>query len=682
MRAVRSADGGRPAVGGQMKISFRTKLIGSFLFVIVSMGGVGAAVGAWMIGEPFVRQAQARVGRDIRTARHAYDAEVAAVADRVRLTALQDRLREALRLRDAIGAARVLREVREREALDMLAVVDMAGTVLARSREGAAVGDSLANHPAFRIAAATGAVSAGTFVVPAEELALEDAALTDSARVELVETPMAKPTTRKVETSGMAIGAAAPIADPNGRPLGMLIGGRLLNRHDDLVDRIRDTLYGDETYEGRSIGTATIFLGDVRVATNVPDGRGGRAIGSRIQAEVGADVLDRGRPWVGRAFAASAWYLAAYQPIEDLDGKVLGVLYVGVVEGKFLQMRRRTEVAFLVVTVGGILLAAAIAYAISRSVQRPIRRLVAASQAVSTGNFEYEVPERSSDEFGRLERAFNAMTAAIRERDRRLKEHAELKTSTVLMQTDRLASLGRLVAGVVHEINNPLSGILTLLKLLRRVIDEERIDFAQIGSFRSHIDLAQSETVRCSRIVGRLLDFSRQSKLELAEFDVNELLSRTLAIVEHQLAIGDIAVVRRLDPGLPRMRMDVGKIQQVVMNMVINAQEAMPDGGTLRISTSFSAERRMIVVEIGDAGVGISPENLSRIFDPFFTTKESKGLGLGLSVAYGIVREHGGDIEVESEVGRGTVFRVYLPVAAGTDSGAGAAAGGAERGAE
>jgi two-component system NtrC family sensor kinase len=584
------------------------------------------------------------------------------VQDIVRLTANRFSIRDAIRSGNTSLLVQALGDVRTSEALDVLALTDPQGTVLVRSAPDAPRGDSQRGSAPVQAVLRSRQPAVSTEVLPAAELAKEGAELLERARIALVATPKAHPTERTEETSGMLLLAAAPVLERDGTLLGVLYGGKLLNRNADLVDKITDTVYRGEVYQGREIGTATIFLGDVRIATTVRTIEGQRALGTRVQAEVGDRLLQQGKPWTERAFVVNGWYLTAYEPIHNLAGRVIGILYVGMREDKFTDLRRQTVLVFLGVTVSGMVIAAILAYLLARSVLRPIRRLVLASREISGGNFDLRVPESSKDELGSLERAFNRMMDAIRERDRKLKEATEAKTRAMLAQSDRLGSLGRLVAGVVHEINNPLTGILTLLKLLRRTIDEEQTQLAELETFKSHLDLAQSETVRCSRIVGGLLDFSRQSRLELAEFDLNEVVEKTIAVVSHQLEVGNVTLERQLAPDLPRIRMDIGKIQQCVMNIVINAKDAMAGGGTLAVSTAFRAETDEIVLEIRDTGVGIPPENLSRIFDPFFTTKEAKGLGLGLSVAYGIVQEHGGDIEVESEVGRGTTFRVRLPL--------------------
>jgi two-component system NtrC family sensor kinase len=644
-----------------MRLSYRNRLIGNFILVIAATGGIATFVGTEMLGERFVTQAQSKVAQDIHSARFIYQAQLEKVGDIVRLTANRFSIRDAIRARDVELLARALGEVRANEALDILSLTDPQGLVLVRSHPGAQRDDSQAEVAPVRSVLREHKAVASTELVPAAELAKENARLPERARIALAATPRARPTERTVESAGMMLLAAAPVLDPDGGLLGVLYGGMLLNRDTGLVDRVKDTVYRGETYQGREIGTATIFLGDVRIATTVRTREGQRALGTRVQAEVGDRVLEQGKPWAERAFVVNGWYLTAYEPIRDLEGRVIGILYVGMREDKFTDLRKETVLIFLGVTVGGMVAAVILALLLARSVLRPIRRLVQASREISAGNFDLRVAERANDELGSLERAFNRMMDAIRERDRQLKEATEAKTRAMLAQSDRLGSLGRLVAGVVHEINNPLTGILTLLKVLRRTLDEEQVQLAALETFKSHLDLAQSETVRCSRIVGGLLDFSRQSRLELAEFDLNELVEKTVAVVQHQLDVGNIKLARRFDPALPRIRMDIGKIQQCVMNMVINAKDAMPGGGTLTLGTDYHAESDEIVIEISDTGVGIPPENLSRIFDPFFTTKDAKGLGLGLSVVYGLVREHGGDVEVDSDVGRGTTFRLRLP---------------------
>ncbi len=248
----------------------------------------------------------------------------------------------------------------------------------------------------------------------------------------------------------------------------------------------------------------------------------------------------------------------------------------------------------------------------------------------------------------------------VDDRTRQLKE-----THKKLLHQDKMASLGKLSASVVHEINNPIAGILNLIMLMKRMVEEDTIGPAQIDRFNQYLTLMETETRRTSRIVSNLLAFARQSKMELKRISLNRLIEQTLFLNANLLKISGVKVKTHLDPDLPELIGSEDQLQQVFMNLVSNAAEAMEakGGGHLRIETQHSLRDDKLLVDFKDTGIGVPEKNLSKLFEPFFTTKKKgKGVGLGLSVAYGIIQEHGGSIYVESQAGEGTSFNVKLPL--------------------
>jgi two-component system NtrC family sensor kinase len=231
-----------------------------------------------------------------------------------------------------------------------------------------------------------------------------------------------------------------------------------------------------------------------------------------------------------------------------------------------------------------------------------------------------------------------------------------------LLQQDKMMSLGRLAASVVHEINNPLAGILNYLRLMLKILSRGAVNEAEMEKFRNYLTVVERETDRCSRIVSSLLAFSRRSKMEYAEMSVNELLERSTMLSQHKMALQNIQVKIGLDPNLPLIVGDFNQLQQCIINLIFNAIDAMPQGGTLTVSSAVRSDEGVVLIGVTDTGCGIPEEDLPNIFEPFFTTKtEGKGLGLGLSTVYGIVDGHKGTIRVESEVGKGTTFTIELP---------------------
>jgi signal transduction histidine kinase/ActR/RegA family two-component response regulator len=328
-------------------------------------------------------------------------------------------------------------------------------------------------------------------------------------------------------------------------------------------------------------------------------------------------------------------------------------------------LRRGLMLATLAVLVAGV----AIAVWLVRVIVEPVKQLAHATERIAAGDLDVQLPRPGGDEIGALASSFNRMTLNLKE-SRQALEHsnAELEmkvrvrtraleeTQHQLIQAEKMTVVGQLVSGVAHELNNPLAGVLGYAQLmLRRGVSEE---------VARGLKKIEGEAERCRRIVQNLLIFARKHKAQKSLLDLNAVIDSTLELRAYQLKVDNITVVRDLDPGLPRTMADMHQMQQVLMNMINNAQHAM--SGSVRPRQLILRSRHgggRISIQVADNGAGIVPENLGRIFDPFFTTKEvGHGTGLGLSICYGIVQEHRGDIRVESTPGVGTTFTLDLPV--------------------
>ena len=318
-----------------------------------------------------------------------------------------------------------------------------------------------------------------------------------------------------------------------------------------------------------------------------------------------------------------------------------------------------------------------VGFFVHRLVYVPLRDLESGAQRLSAGNLDQTIPVRSADEFGKLASLFNGMTDALRKSREQLRDWAhtleqkvesrtqELRRAQAeTMRGEKLASVGLLASGVAHELNNPLTGILTFSHLLRQKMPDKSAD-------AEDMDLVIRETKRCAAIIKRLLDFAREKLPEKKFTDLNQVIDDTVRIVEKPAHLRDIEIALDLDRTLPPIWIDADQIKQVIMNMLVNAQHAVEEKGSITVSTRRSTDPRapatepkpMVAISIIDTGCGIPEANLRRIFDPFFTSKDvGKGTGLGLSVSHGIVEAHGGLIDVQSKVGEGSTFRVFLPL--------------------
>jgi two-component system NtrC family sensor kinase len=342
-----------------------------------------------------------------------------------------------------------------------------------------------------------------------------------------------------------------------------------------------------------------------------------------------------------------------------------------------------TEAAILLAFV--VLLVTILVVAIVvNAVVKPITSLARATDQISRGDFSTVVQISRGDEIGQLADVFNRMTRTLKhsreeieQYNRTLEEKIIERTRQLddaqaqLIQSEKMSAIGQLAAGVAHELNNPLGGILgyaqfTLEKLRKNAPD--KTTSKEIDSYIRYVSDIELQARRCKTIVQNLLRFSRSSRtVEFNETDINQTLEQTLTFVEHQLRISQIELMVDLAPNLPRIQGNSGQLQQVLTNLIINAMHASAPGTTITVSTRYCPAlgefSGTVEVAIADHGHGIARENLTKIFEPFFTTKEvGKGTGLGLSVSYGIVKEHGGEIMVESEVGRGSTFTIIIPV--------------------
>ena len=646
------AAGARVVEHLELRFPIATKLVMSYGIIIVLTSAIFSVVGVRIIGNRFVAQAQETVRTDLNSAREIYLNYVTRIDDKVRFVADRTFVRDPRLGGTRAQLTRTLEEIRRKDRLDVLAITDTAGVVVLRTTNPGIVGDNQSHDQLVRAVLRKREPAASTAVVPAADLRRESVLLAKRAFFELIPTPMARPRDKRQETSGMMLKAAAPVFDMSNRFVGVVYGGVLLNRDYEIVDKIKRTLFMGLRYEGRDIGTATIFQDDMRISTNVLNVDGSRATGTRMAENVYNQVIGQGQQWIGRAYVVNNWNITAYEPIFDYRGGIIGSLYVGMLEAKYVEVRTRTIFAFLAVTLIGALVVMGLSYLVSRKISASVRTLVFGVERMTRGDLDHRVELQSGDEFQELAETFNDMAAALKKRDEKLKE----LTARKLMESERLAIVGQLAAGVAHEINNPLQGIVAYSHLLLERLPEGDPGRVSVGKIVTQAD-------RCREIVRGLLDFSRQRKPDKRPHDVNAVLQECVSLVDSQAMFHNIEIVKNLDPSLPRVPMDRAQVQQIFMNIILNAAEAMTEGGRLRLATRLTPDRSHVEVQFADTGCGISEENLERIFDPFFTTREARhGTGLGLAISYGIVKEHQGTISVESTVGKGTTFFVRLPV--------------------
>ena len=646
------------------RLPLKARLISSYLVILALGGLVTSVVGSWIVSSTIMKEAQAGAARSLATAQTLYEGELGQLRRTVSLLAGEPEVVELAEGGSLSGENRLDRVWRE-SGFAFMGITDAGGRVLRRAARGAPAGDTLTAEVVA--AALQGSPVAATEILDAAQLSREAPGTEGSVTLDVVATPQGWVPSAPRLTSGMALLAAAPLVDDDGLVHGVVYAGTLVNGNQGIVDRMWKVLYAGETFRGEPVGTVSIFQDGVRVATTVGAGDGERALGTTVSAEVGRAVLGEGRPWRSRAFVVDDWYLAAYEPLRSLGGATVGIIGVGVREGYYAQIRDRVIISFFAIAGLGFLVILVATYGIMGNILRPIGEMADAARKIAAGDFNQMIRATGEGEVAVLASSFNSMLESLRTMradleawGRTLEEKVDQRSRELLAmqvrmaRTERLASLGMLSAGVAHEINNPLGGVLALSALALEDLPED-------DPGRENLEEVVRQAQRCKAIVKGLLDFSRQSASSSEPVDLGRVTQEALALVKPQAAFFNVDLVCAFEPNLPPVMADRAEIQQVVLNIIMNAVQAMDEQGRLTLTTSSS--EGFAELAVSDTGRGIPPDQIGHVFDPFFTTKdESKGTGLGLSIAYGIVSKHGGTIAVESEVGVGTTFTIRFPV--------------------
>lgn len=528
--------------------------------------------------------------------------------------------------------------------------------------------------------ALSGKAEGGVEIFTYQELKREDAMLAESVKLPLLKTPRAVPTTRSVEDRAMVLRVLYPILDADGEVLAILDGGILLNNNFDFVDTIRDLVYGPGTLPEDSVGTVTVFLEDVRITTNVPLREGERALGTRVSREVREKVLEQGETWIESAFVVNDWYISAYEPIVDVDGQRVGMLYAGFLEAPYQRDNIQALGVLIALFLGVTLVSSVVAVLGATSIFRPLESMTKVVRATQRGEEQRNGEVRSKDELGELARQFDQMLDQLQERARQIQEYndelevkveertSELQQKNVelqktidllkdtrqqLVSKEKLAALGELTAGIAHELNNPTAVILGNLDLMRTELGKAA------DPVSAEIQLIDQQCHRIRSIVDNLLQYSRPSQYigAVKEVNVNTVIDDTLMLVSHAVDKKEVRVVKRCR-ATRKVQNNPQHLQHVLVNLITNAVNALEERGEIVLGTCDWKDRG-VVIYVKDSGSGIEHENVDRIFDPFFTTSQ-KGTGLGLPVSYALTRRYGGRITVKSRPGRGTVFFVWL----------------------
>ena len=493
--------------------------------------------------------------------------------------------------------------------------------------------------------------------------------------VPLVATRNAAPTARTVEDRAMVLLATRAVRAPGGSVLGHLQAGVLLNRNLPFIDHINEIVYPEGALPFGSRGTATLFLDDVRISTNVRlfnaagADHDSRAIGTRVSQSVRERVLGRGVTWLDRAFVVSDWYVSAYQPLADGSGQRVGMLYVGVLERPFTLVKYGALASIGALFFAVMVLAAFVSLRWARGIFRPLEQMEATMQRVEGGALDARVGAvHSLDEIGRLAAHLDRLLAAMDEHTQHLDAKVAERTRALeaaqkqLVMSEKLATVGQLTASIAHEVNNPIAVIQGNLDLLRELLGPQAC--AQVAA---ELKLVDEQIERMRLIVTQLLQFARPGEFAgyVEAVDSARALENCLVLAGHQMARSGI-VVQRDFRATRWPQINRHELQQVLVNLMVNALHAMPDGGTLGLATR-DVGQDAVEIEVSDSGAGLADELLARLFQPF-VTRRPDGTGLGLWISRGLVERYGGDIRAANRAGpqRGASFTVNLRVSGAT----------------
>jgi two-component system NtrC family sensor kinase len=633
--------------------SYRSKLIASLLIVSFLAGTVSMLVGVQIFYKSVINEATIRVRMNLNASKEIFHGRTRLINVALNVTTLGFGFISALKEQENPELVKRISRMAQHAELDFAGIVKKDGSTMCRfgpdpiPERGTRLPNPLAEH-----AIETNSPVSGAVILTEDFLLSENPALAARSKIPVILPHDLNGDVRHIVSNGIALAAAVPVFD-EGDLIGILYGGILLNRGHRLVDSMADIVFRREMYNGHIFGAVSIFLNDIRICTNVFKSDGTRAVGTKASDNVNSHVLGDGDIWTDRASVLGNWYITAYGPVNDIFGKRIGMMGLGVLEQKYIDIKRRALLFFILITISGMIMAICIGYLLAHKITIPVRRLIKASREVSGGSLTPHIGPISKGEIGVLQNTFMEM---VRSMGRRRAE-----SQNRLIHSEKQASVGRLAAGMAHEINNPLTGVLsyTYMLLKRKDLNNE---------IRNDLQVIAKATERVRDIVKGLLDFSRQTVLDRELSDINKIVNSTVLLLENEALIKGVTLEYRPGSDLPCLTLDRNQIQSALLNIMINALDATEPGGVITVTTLNSSiqDKKGVDILIKDTGSGIPPEDLDKLFDPFFTTKEpGKGTGLGLAVSNGIIQRHGGTITVTSEPGKGSQFRVWLPLIEG-----------------
>lgn len=605
--------------------TLKNKIFSSFFAIVLILGLCISVLGFYVIKTGIIERAQDQVDHNLASARSVYLDQADSIRTAFELASFSDDNKQ----------------ITEAFDLDYYTKVDYS--------------EAVAHKSSIVRQASDGKPNGGTRIIFAEELSVLGEGLAVKAEMDVISTPKAKPTSRQTLVDAMAIEYAKPIYDADGKVVSVVYAGKIVNRDFSMVDKIRDLAFENKMYDDKPIGTVTIFQDDTRIATNVLNEQGVRAIGTRVSESVYDQVVGRGESWFDRAFVVTDWYLTAYEPIRDIDGEIVGILYVGTLEKPFNDMIAKFLMVFLLILLFMIALGGAASYLLAFSISRPVTNVLDATEKLSHGELGFKAStDGSIVELNMLARSFNQMSAKLNERDISLKESNEKLAESNQSYVD-------LIGFVAHELKGLLfSAILNAYSLRDGYLG--MINFKQqraVNSITRNLDYL-------SATVKKFLNLSSIEKGELqineTEFLVNkDLFGVSVETFSNMVIQKKMVVTNKIDPAL-KVKADCDMMMIVANNLVNNAIKYGVEEGRIELNSSVDGD--MVTVEVYNDGRPITDEAKEKLFKKFSRLdvpekKKVKGTGLGLFITKEIIEAHGGKIYVEAkDEGNSFIFQI------------------------
>lgn len=607
--------------------NLRTRLLLSFLLVIVVLGTLTALFGYSIIKSNVIRRAQTQAESDLKAARSVYNGEIEKIASGF----------------DCIAMVADPGILKSKLGLDYLFIVEAAHR------------DSVKSDIVRR--AFEGNSNGGTRIIDSCDLRHMGESLCQRTRIEIKPTPMARPTTMATLTTAMAIEFATPLFDKDGRVGRVIYGGKIINRYAGIVDKIHDIVFDSRLYRSKPVGTVTIFQNDVRIATNVLDNDGQRAIGTRVSAQVYENVIVKGKPWLDRAFVVTDWYLTAYEPIRDVNGAIVGILYVGILERPFLDMIHDTLMWYLVILGLAAILAGVVAFLLSAGISRPLTKFVAATANLAAGDMAHRVETPTSvSEIRRLAVSFNEMAEQIHKRELSLN-----------VKNDELAVLNGRYLDLVGMVSHELKGILASALLNACSVRDGYLGDVSVQQKKA-LDSIVRNLDYFDMTVKNFLNLSRIEKQELTLSITEVFLKEDVVDVSidafiRQAQAKNVTIENEV-PFECTLSADASLLLMVMNNLIGNAIKYGASPG--RICITFSENADTATVTVFNTGRPFTEEETHKLFKRFSRlegtpeAKKARGTGLGLFLCKTIIETHGGTMRCEPK-NDGNAFCFTIP---------------------